>query len=284
MNEDALQQAGAETIHPGRVLALGGTVPLDDRVSWVAPGAGGHAPITSYLVVDGDRAVLLDTGVPAVAGPLLRQLRALVAGGIRLSVLLTRQQEFDSVANLAAILRELPVETVWLRGAAKHSDNLDSVFGVVPDGTLVDFRSIGVADPVPVGDRIELEILAPRLRLLSTNWAYESTTRTLFTSDSFGHVHLRRPDESRVADDASEVTGGGAGVGSTYEDARRHLFRKFDYLPHADTVPIRDQLDEVFETHDVEVIAPMHGKALVGRAVVERHLGYVRKALAEAVR
>lgn len=275
MNEDTLQQAGAETIHPRRVLALGGTVSLDDRVSWVAPGAGGYAPITCYLVVDGDRAALLDTGVPAVAGPLLRQLRALVAGGIRLSVLLTRQQEFDSVANLAAILRELPVETVWLRGAAKHSDNLDSVFGVVPDGRPVDFRSIGVADPVPVGDRIELEILAPRLRLLSTNWAYESTTRTLFTSDSFGHVHLRRPDESRVADDASEVT---------YEDVRRHLFRKFDYLPQADTAPIRDHLDEVFETHDVEVIAPMHGKALVGRAVAERHLGYVRKALAETVR
>jgi flavorubredoxin len=265
---------GVVTVHPDRLYALGGLIPLDERVSWLPPDAGAYAPLHCYLLVDGDDMLLVDTGLPVVEEALLRQLGAFVDSGKRLSILLTRQQEFDSVGNLAAILCRFPPHVVHLRGAAKQSDNLDSVFGDVPRDRDFDFRAVKVGGTVPVGGTVGVEILAPLLRLLSTNWAYEPSTRTLFTSDAFSHVQLASADAPRIVDGDTDP--------STPASVRRSLFHKFDYLPRADTTLIRRQLAEQFETQPVESIAPMYGTVLRGRDVVERHYRYVQRALEEA--
>jgi flavorubredoxin len=59
------------------------------------------------------------------------------------------------------------------------------------------------------------------------------------------------------------------------------MIAKFDWLAEAHTEAIREQVIEVFETHDVETIAPQFGRIIRGREVVARHRDLILDALEE---
>ena len=253
-----------------KLYALGGLVPLDGRISWFAPSATGYAPNWSYLLLEGDDALLIDSGLPAHREAILAQLDGLLTPEAALSILHTRIAEYDSVGNTAAICEAFRVERLLAH---------------FPSGLLMDFESSGgetpsaeevvpsAGDPVTVsgnGGRAVVLVGAP-LRLLLTFWAYDGETKTLFTSDSFGHVALADPSDPPFvteADDATEPS-----------DVRRHLYAKFDWLLGAERTALADELAAIFESHDIDTIAPMHGRVLKGRQVVDRHHDLVQQAL-----
>lgn len=268
--------AGAAEVIPGTLYALGGLLPLDGRLSWVAEGVQGVAPLASYLLVEDGRAMLIDTGAPAFEAQLLAQLDALVPRPAQLSLLLSRVVEFDSFGNAAAVVRHLPVDTTysqfppdqWLYYRHVHAtDEPPAPTTWVPLKAGVEAAIGGEGDP---GRR--LETLHAPLRLLVTAWMYDAETRCLFTSDAFGHAVM--------ADEAGPRTVTAANDTTTLAEVRDHLVAKFDWLETAELEPLREQLAEVFEEREIEIVAPSYGRVLVGRDVVRRHYELVQEALA----
>jgi flavorubredoxin len=249
------------TLIPERLYALGGTVPLDGRVSWFPADASGVAPLNCYLLIEGDAALLIDTGVPVHRAALIDQLRELLPHAARLSILHTRIAEYDSVGNTAAVCRAFDVKRLYAHFPANLMLVQPSPDEPRLPARLAEEIVAQVGDAIPIGDGgRELVLLGAPLRLLLTFWAYDTGTRTLFTSDSFGHLHADRAE-------------------ATPEDVRAHLFAKFDWLAGADRRPLVEELTEVFASRDVETIAPMHGRPLIGTATVERNVELVANAL-----
>mgnify|MGYP001270730155 CR=1 FL=1 len=118
-----------------------------------------------------------------------------------------------------------------------------------------------------------LEAIDAPVRLLATWWFYEPSTRVLFTSDSFGHVHHASADASICVTAAEDST--------THEDVRAHLLAKFDWVALADTALIQEQLRAIFERWPIEVLAPTYGRPIVGADAVRRHYNLMQDVLAE---
>lgn len=245
-------------LSPGRVYALGGAVALDGRVSWVPGSASGWAPASCYLIVSGDGALLIDTGLGTHAKRVVAQLRALLPERPPLSILLTRT-EMDCALNVPAIEQWFEVAAVRYTGGITVPRLRDGAAGV---RFTVD---PGTAQRLEAAPGVELELISPRLRLLPTVWPYDPVSGTLFTSDAFGHVYAPAIGTPAVAtaQEGAEPPG--------EEHVRRHLLAKLSWLTETDTAPIADDIRRVFAEREVTRIAPTHGRVIAGAGLVAEH-------------
>ena len=274
-SETAIEHGATELIE-GRLWALGGLIPIVGRLSWQAADVTGVAPLHCYLLREGDRALLIDSGAPIHLDQILAQLDALVPAGTSLSVLLTRTVEFDTFGNAAAVLRRFPVASAHSQFPIEEWVFYRSLDDTEPRPSPVEWYQLLSGQRVGIGGvnaQTAVEIVDAPLRLLVTVWAYDAAGRVLFTSDSFGHSAM--PDRAaapvlRAAEDTA-----------TLADVREHMLAKFDWLNGADTAPIQQQIADIFESRQIDMIAPVYGRPLVGRELVQRHYELVQGALAE---
>lgn len=251
-------------------------MPIDGRISWLPASATGHESINAYLLREEDHALLVDTGVAYHRELVLAQLHELLPKGSALRVFLTRA-EADCLTNLDAIMGEFDLAEVYAGGVLNPFDFFDEILDEVSRDELVRSYDLRVVRKEP-GERIEVfrdrevVILSAPIRLLTTFWAFDTGTGTLFTSDSFGHVQLATAQDSRVLDDAEGTAGS--------DNVEDWLLTKFDWFAGADTGPARRQIDEIFATHAVERLAPVHGRVISGRRAVEQHVEALDQVLA----
>lgn len=271
--------ASAHAVLPGGITALQCAVELDGRVTWYPDNVRGVAPSNSYVVREGDEALLVDTGVTAHRDELLALLEPVLDGVRALSVAHTRPEYFG-MCNTVAVAERWPVTRL-------HG---------IPDG-FVEWLELRTASERPAHDplgqtecvydapelavdgagRRVLESFRTPLRLLPVRWLYDVASRTLFTADSFTHLWSRSRTGPWIASDGDEPV--------AEELVRAHLLTKFEWLCTADDLaPIVEGVAAFFDTHDVATIAPAYGAILQGREVVERHraaLTNVLEALAQ---
>lgn len=265
----------AATIVPGKLYGLGGAARRDGRISWVPEGGSGYEPLNCYLLTEPDGALLIDTGVAAHADVIARQLQELAGPDLPVSVFLTRFEP-DCVTNLAGVLATCNVVAVYGGGVHNPFDFFDELSPAahVQHDHGVELIRKRPGERVPVSPTRSVEVLSTSLRVLTTFWAYDAETRTLFTSDAFGHAPLAAPGQARIVDRGEDRTGPGE-VADT-------LFTKFDWLRSADTGPLRAELAGLLAEREVEIIAPTHGRILRGADVVRRHADMLLDCLAEA--
>ena len=243
----------AREVVPGKVYALGESVPLDGRVSWAPEVESLGQACSCYLLIEGESALLVDTGVPAHWSTIEPQLRELVAPGTSVRVFLTRP-ELDCVANLPAIreIYRLKDTDVLSGGADSPFDffNEAAALNQARQHSHVVLRTSGF-DLGP--DRI-IRIVVPKLRFLPTYWPYDVATRTLFTSDLFTHV-CEAADGSPVVDDLAS-----------------HLLCKFWWLKGAVTQPFIEDIWSIFDQLQPEILAPNHGGIIRGSEAIDEHV------------
>ena len=258
-----------------RVRALGALLPLDGRLSWIADGVEGHAPLHCYLIETDDGPILLDTGAPLHESSLRAQLDRYLPPDRDLTLVLSRIVEFDSFGNAGTILEHYPVTRVYSQFSVLEWVYYRHVHDREPLKADPTWRPLegGLEISAAEGDALALKAIDAPVRLLATWWFYEPGSRVLFTSDSFGHVHYEQPDAAPCVTAADDST--------TYEDVRDHLLAKFDWVAVADTAPLQEQLREIFETRAIDAIAPSYGRPIVGASVVQRHYELMQRALAE---
>ena len=259
----------ADRLADGRLLVAGGYVAADGTASWLPPSASGWQPANCHLLIEGDRAALVDTGLAAHATLVVEQLERHVPAGAPLSIFLTRA-ELDCIGNLGPIASNFALDGVFAGG----NNNPFDAFDAVPDVRGAVHLHVGRQGrevPIALSPSRTLEVLDAPLRLLATYWAYDSGTRTLFTSDSFGHCLVDSPGASRVVTEEDGVD----------EDAvLEYALAKFGWIERATTALVAAGLETVFAEREIEILAPTNGCAIIGRRAVVAHYEALQRALA----
>jgi flavorubredoxin len=264
---------GVVELVPGRLFRLGTAVEAAGDIAWLPAGRRGCEALNVYLLLAGGAAVLVDTGVAAQRDGLLAQLAALHPADQPLDIVLTRSEP-DCIGNLGALMASRRVGAVFAGGGANNINPFDYFDQVAADaGAASPLVRKDNGDGIDVGESRRLTFIRPGVRILSTSWAYDDGTGTLFSSDLFGHLGLAAAGDEPVARSLPEP-----GDRALLRD---HVTTKFDWLVNADLARVRRDLAGVFEARRVARIAPTHGRVLEGEAVVTAHLGLLMDVLAE---
>jgi hypothetical protein len=259
----SVKRAEVVELVPELVFAIGGVLPLDERISWAPKGASGYQPAGTYLVLADEMPLVIDPGLAWVEDEVVRGLSSLVPAGTTIDVFLTRSQ-LECVGNLGAVAARYPIRRIYTGGVRNPFDAFDA-------SPSIDQRSAGVAVQRSPED-VHLEIIHASLRLLNTYWAYDARTKVLFTSDAFTHTTVGSPDAHPVLDDQAADT-------TTSGQVIAFMLPAFPWLEGAVTAPIAQHLRAIFDEHDVETVAPVRGCVLQGRDVVMRHVDLLAEAL-----
>jgi flavorubredoxin len=257
-------------VGPG-LTALTDLVPLDGRLSWVPPDLRGFEPHTKFLITNGDRILLLDTGVAAHEQSLLESLAPHVDGR-KLTILVTRN-ELDCLGNLGALADRYPDAQVL-------STNALPVIGLVH---LKSARREQIAvDRVRHGETLaaygfaNLRIIAPAIRLLGTGWVVDDRSKTLFPSDFFAADLLDREGDDVLRRDMRDFP--------APERLRAIIASKFDWIARADRPLVMDRWRTVFSALRLDAIAPSHGRMTQGAACVDAVIEAYRQAVETLLR
>jgi flavorubredoxin len=251
---------------PGRLYRIGCTVRAE-RLSWLADDLpGSFEPLNAYLLIDDQHAVFVDMGAPIML-PAIRQAIDTLVGSRRVWVSYTRN-EADCIGNLGWILGTCPYPTLlfggaggileWINDPAVSIMEVRDFLGRVP---IVESRN-GTTSRIGT---LELQWMdAGAKQMLLTQWAFEPTTGCLFTSDSFGFRHLRSVDEAPLVETSR-------GMPSASRVARE-LAARMNWMRGATYPDVLARFETLFRERDVQMIAPVHGCVIRGRAAVRAHV------------
>jgi hypothetical protein len=258
---------GIAALAAGKLYALQHPYALDGRVSSYPASARGFSVANSYLLTQGDAAMLIDTGFGKDEPAIRRQIEALIAPGLPLSLFPLRLNEFMSINNVASFAGHFNVEQCY-------TSNVDAAlwfdFGSQADGRdiLESMKVVAVtrSDTIRLGkEGRSIDVMQAPIRLIATRWLYDRSTRTLFSSDMFTHVWRASRNGPWVVTDADDDP-------TSLRDVRSFLLNtRYWWLEGAPTDSMRRGIGDVFDKHDVETIAPGYGCILHGRKVVARH-------------
>jgi flavorubredoxin len=264
---EARFSGGIAPLADGRLYALQNPFALDGRVSSYPASARGFSVANSYLLTEPDAAMLIDTGFGKDEPVIRGQIESLIAPGLPLSLFPLRLNEFMSINNVETFAGHFNVETCY-------TSNIDAAlwfdFGAQADGrdALASMKVTAVtrADVINLGaDGRAIDVMQAPIRLIATRWLYDRATRTLFSSDLFTHVWRDAETGPWIVTEADNDP-------TSLADVRSFMLNtRYWWLEGAPTDAIRRGIDKVFDTYDVETIAPGYGAILRGRNVVERH-------------
>jgi hypothetical protein len=258
---------GIAALAEGKLYALQHPYALDGRVSSYPASARGFSVANSYLLTQGDAAMLIDTGFGKDEPVIRAQIESLIAPGLPLSLFPLRLNEFMSINNVETFAGHFNVEQCY-------TSNTDAAlwfdFGAKANGrNILDSMPITAvtrSDTIQLGKKGRpIEVMQAPIRLIATRWLYDRATRTLFSSDLFTHVWRAHADGPWIVTDENDTT--------TERALRSFMLNtRYWWLEGAPTGSIRRGIGEVFDKYDVETIAPGYGCILRGRKVVARHV------------
>jgi hypothetical protein len=266
-----------------KLFALQNTMLLDGRVSSYPASATGYSVSNCYLLRQPDAAWLIDTGFGGHEPALRSQIESLIPRTMPLSLLPLRLNEFMSIQNIEPFAAYFNVKEVFTGNpdAALWFD-----FGAGSDAgqdTLhrLKITTISREETIPIGDlgRPVVVYQAP-IRLIATRWIYDEATKTLFSSDMFTHTWRDRPDGPWIIQDGDDDP-------TDFDHVRSFLLNtRYWWLEGVDTGKLRRGIDNIFQKHDIETLAPGYGCILRGRKSVAKHyqlLDDVLKSLDKSV-
>jgi hypothetical protein len=258
---------GIASLSDDQLYALQNPFALDGRVSSYPASARGYSVANSYLLTQPDAAMLIDTGFGKDEPTIRGQIEALIAPGLPLSMFPLRLNEFMSINNVESFAGHFNVETCY-------TSNIDAAlwfdFGAKAEGRDI-LKSMKVTavtrtDTIQLGKgERAIDVMQAPIRLIATRWLYDRATRTLFSSDMFTHVSREAATGPWIVTEADNDS-------TSLADVRSFMLNtRYWWLEGAPTDSIRRGIGNVFETYDIETIAPGYGCILRGRNVVERH-------------
>jgi hypothetical protein len=257
-----------------RLYALQHPYPLDGRVSSYPASARGFSVANSYLLAQGDAAMLIDTGFGKDEPAIRAQIESLIAPGLPLSLFPLRLNEFMSINNVETFAAHFNVEQCY-------TSNIDAAlwfdFGAKADGRAIldamPVTAVTRSDTIALGRQGRpIDVMQAPIRLIATRWLYDRATRTLFSSDMFTHVWRAHANGPWIVTDDDDRT-------SARELRSFLLNTRYWWLEGAPTESIRRGIAEIFARCDVETIAPGYGCILQGRNVVARHVAMLDQIL-----
>ena len=181
---------GIASLADDQLYALQNSLTLDGRVSSYPASARGFSVANSYLLTQGDAAMLIDTGFGKDEPVIRAQIEQLIAPGLPLSMFPLRLNEFMSINNVESFAGHFNIDQCYTSNpdAALWFD-----FGATANGRSVldamKVTAVTRADTIELGKGGRtIDVTQAPLRLIATRWLYDRATRTLFSSDMFTHT------------------------------------------------------------------------------------------------
>lgn len=238
----------------------------ENAPNWYDLGADVQVCDNAYLI-EGDETLLFDTLSPAGSDQIVSELDTLLDGR-ELDYLLPSHPENPHAGSTFAILNAYPEAELLAPSydTAKHElYYFDQATHVSP------------GDTIDLGGRT-LEVVAPRFLDHRIHvWLFDHATRTLFTVDWLGDVHMNKNHLSFVDEVEDDDP-----VARQAEFHSRALFW-FQYIQREKA---RSVIEEIIENHDPDVLAPAHGLVVremtteymrMNNAVIDRIIEQGRK-------
>jgi len=260
---------------PG-LYSIGGLIPFDARLSWAPPGARGLQPVNAYVLDSrGGLPAVIDTGLTEHEDAVLAGIGSGISPEEPISIFLTRS-EYECSSNLGSIVGHFNVRTLYTGGVSNPFDAFDELASAHDLwSNRVRLGRMRPGDYLPLEASPRVSVLAAPIRILATFWAYDHETKTLFTSDVFGHAILDSPD-----DDAGPVTDPDAYVDPGW--IRDNLLAKFAWLRGAEKIgAVREHLELIGHDLDIQNIAPTHGRPFAGPEAAGAQFELLRNVLRE---
>jgi hypothetical protein len=257
---------------PDLLYRVGSVVPAD-HLSWLPGDTSGFEPLNCYLYLQPDTAVFIDTN-PAICRPAVEQALTQLAARRQVLVFPTRN-EAECIGNLGYLLAKGRDARLLFGGGGgilewvNHPD--------APVGQVDNFLGVTPIDPAANGTSTAIGGLrfdwmnAAMKEMFLTQWAYEASTKVLFTSDFFGWNHLSGPDQPVTLEDPGLVPSAPA--------VATEIASRINWLPGAYCPELLAAYDDILQQLDVAMIAPVHGAVIAGPAAVERNIAVAREAL-----
>ena len=222
---------------PGRLYAVTGYLPADANVSWIPPGLSGVLGVSCYVVRDGTRALLVDTGLAVHRAEITAGLAAVFDGTTSRGMIMTRREP-DAIINLPWLVERFGLDPVYCGGVLNPLDFFERIDEYNAAAHIHAVARAHVTWVAP-GSSIEVgalraEVVRTRLCVLPKKHVFERTTATLFGSDSWGAFAQDAPGRLGVLDRADP---------KLRRDALgRYLGHKFDWLMGIDTRSVADDV------------------------------------------
>jgi hypothetical protein len=256
----------------GKLFRLGGRVSTQGPVTWIPRYANDVYPINNYLLVEENHAMLIDGGVAIHGEMLADQIDQCLPSDCGISIFLTRF-EADCLTGLGPTLARREIKAIYGGSNTNPFDYFDDLSS--SEITRTEFRLSlyrkPPGAPIELSAQREVTVLATPLRLLSTYWLYDAATGTLFTSDSFAHTPLPRPESKPMITESTRLV--------SLEDTREQLLTKFDYLLSADVATIANGVREIFTERAPARIAPSYGCVISGKEIVSQQVDIMLRVL-----
>lgn len=222
---------------------------------WYEPGRGMHLSINAYLFVGTEQTLLFDTLSPAMTDHILSELDRLLDGR-DLDYIVLSHDEAPHGGNTHVIWDEYPEATLIGGGRGSPAAELHH---------LENATRVGFGETIDLGGYV-IEFVEPVfLDSPVTVWAFEQTTRTLCTVDSFGFPHY--PGDCVKYEDEMETD-------LTPNMMMQYNGRSIQWLEFVDPGKVRDQLHHHLEQYNPSILAPAHGQLI--REDIDRYadVGY----------
>ena len=252
-------------LSPNKAFSLQNIVKLDGRLSAYPPDEDGYVPLNCYLVKEEKGAFLFDTGYVFHQDNILTQLNSILDKNTPLSIIPLRINEFMSVGNAKAISHNFkvisyysphPEASDWFDFTDKERDlSLKEIPTNLLRGT--------VTCEVGEGSGRNIQVISAPLRLINTSWIYDEQTKILFSSDMFNYGIARSDQEEWIIkQNDPNIT---KGVVRSFL-----LNTRYWWLEGAKTRLLRDNIRKVYDTYDIDMIAPGYGKIFQGKELVKQ--------------
>jgi flavorubredoxin len=260
---------------PDRLYRVGCTVKAE-RLSWLPADLQAFEPLNCYLLIDGDLAFFVDTGM-AISEPAVGLAMQEIVRERDIHVTFTRN-EADCIGNLGFVLGTAEEPTLMFGGVG-------GILEWINDPSAAQLETRDFLDKVPVeqvasptrnnyGDLTLRWLDAGVKEMFLTQWVFEEKTGCLFTSDTYGFRHLNSSQATPVIESVRNLP--------SVDAVAREFAERINWLPGSHYPEVIARLKSIFAELDVQMIAPVHGCVLKGRDVVAAHVDLSIKALEAA--
>lgn len=259
------------TLIPDRLYRIGCMVRAE-RLSWLPEDLDAYEPLNAYLLIDKDDAVFAELGMP-VALPAVKMALDLI-GDRKTWVWFTRN-ESDCIGNMGYVLGSCQNATLlygtgggvleWVNDPAVAITEVRDFLGRIP----VESARNGVNKKI---GSLNFEFMdAGSKQMILTQWAFEESTGTMFTSESFGFRHTASVASSTIIESAKDLP--------STDAVAQELVARFNWMREANYPEIIDRFEQIFKHYDVQILAPVHGCVIKGREAVAAHVKLATAAM-----
>ena len=202
-----------------------------------------HSGDSLFLIVGDDASLLVEAGLPNDHSIVAEHLDELLAGAPDLRYIWPTHQETPHAGGIGRLLERYPTATV--RGNVK---DYHLFFPQFEDR----FVTMDVGERLDLGGT-EFVAVAPVIRdLITTQWGFDTRSRTLFTGDGFAYAHHHSADQcGRLAEEVSEL--------DIPDMTGLFTDQSLTWARYTRMEPYVERLEQMLTELDVRVVAPTHG-------------------------